>query len=42
MVYNTGRETFPNNLVSGLFNFAAAELFEITNPQIKEVPQVAF
>lgn len=40
--YNNKREQFPNNLVSGMFNFTAAELLEIEDPQMREAPQVSF
>lgn len=42
MVYNTKREVFPTNIIAGMFNFAAAELFEIENPAEKEAPKVQF
>ena len=42
MVYNTARETFPNNFVSGIFNFAAAELFQVDNAAERQAPQVKF
>jgi LemA protein len=42
MVYNTDREIFPNNIIAGMFNFAAAELFVIDKPEQKEAPQVKF
>lgn len=42
MAYNTKREVFPTNIVAGVFNFAAAELFQIENPGEKEVPKVSF
>ncbi len=40
--YNTQREIFPNSLVAGIFNFAPATLFEITDPGEREVPKVSF
>jgi len=40
--FNTQREIFPNSLIAGMFNFAAATLFEITDPGDREVPKVAF
>ncbi len=40
--YNTGRETFPTNIVASLFNFAAATLFEIEDTAQREAPKVAF
>lgn len=42
MVYNTARETFPTNIVAGLFNFLAAELFVIDKPAEREAPKVSF
>jgi LemA protein len=42
MNYNTARETFPNVLVANMFNFSAAQLFEITSEQEKEAPKVSF
>lgn len=40
--YNTGRETFPVNLVANMFNFVAAVLFEIEDAAQKEAPKVSF
>jgi len=40
--YNTARETFPSNIVAGVFAFREASLFEVTNPSEKEAPKVAF
>jgi LemA protein len=42
MIYNTSRETFPNNFISGMFNFAAAELFQVENASERQAPQVKF
>lgn len=42
MAYNTQREVFPSNLVSGAFSFGAAELFVIEAPAQREPPKVAF
>ncbi len=42
MTYNTKREVFPTNIVAGMFNFAAAELFKIEDPREREVPKVSF
>ena len=43
MHYNTYREQFPNNLVSGLFGpFRAAELLEIDDPQARQAVNVSF
>lgn len=42
MVYNTRRETFPTNIIAGMFNFGPAELFVVDNPAQKEAPKVSF
>lgn len=42
MTYNTARETFPNVIIAGMFNFGPAQLFEITNAQEREAPKVSF
>ncbi|MFT4690982.1 MAG: LemA family protein [Verrucomicrobiia bacterium] len=42
MVYNTQRESFPTNILAGMFNFKEAALFEITNQSEREAPQVKF
>ena len=42
MDYNTLRESFPNNLFAGWFNFVAAELLEIEDETKREAPEVSF
>ncbi|HET7512813.1 MAG TPA: LemA family protein [Chthoniobacterales bacterium] len=42
MAYNTRREVFPSNIIAGMFNFAAAELFVVEKPEEKEAPKVSF
>ena len=42
MSYNTDREVFPSNLIAGMFNFVAAELFVIDKPEEKVAPKVSF
>jgi len=42
MRYNTARETFPNVVFAGMFNFHEADLFEIEEPQQREAPKVSF
>jgi len=42
MTYNTDREVFPSNLIAGMFNFAAAELFVVDKPEQKDAPKVSF
>ncbi len=41
--YNNKREVFPNNIVAGMFNFAAAQLLEATeSPEERKAPKVQF
>jgi LemA protein len=42
MTYNTARETFPNNIIAGGFNFTEAQLFQMENAAEREAPQVKF
>lgn len=42
MTYNTTRETFPNNVVSGMFNFQEAQLFQIDREEEGQAPKVSF
>ena len=42
MHYNTSRETFPNVIFAGMFNFQAADLFEIEEAREREAPKVSF
>jgi LemA protein len=42
MAYNTYRERFPSNIISGMFRFTAAELFVIEKPEQREAPKVSF
>lgn len=42
MSYNTAREVFPSNIISGMFGFQAAQAFEITKAETREAPKVSF
>ncbi len=42
MLYNTLRESFPNNFFAGWFNFQPAELLEIEDEAKREAPKVTF
>jgi len=42
MDYNNRRETFPANLVAGMFGFQPAALFEVDEPEQREAPRVQF
>ncbi len=39
---NTLVESFPSNIIAGVFHFAKSPFFELTNVTEKEVPQVKF
>lgn len=41
MTYNTKRESIPSNVIAGMFNFGAKDLFEIPEGE-KVVPKVSF
>ncbi len=40
--YNTKTQSFPANVIAGMFNFAQREFFEITDPTERENVQVSF
>jgi LemA protein len=40
--FNNMRETFPTNIIAGMFNFAVAQSFEITNTAEREAVKVQF
>ena len=40
--YNNKREQFPNNVIGGMFNFAAGELLEIEDQAVREAPKISF
>ena len=40
--YNNNIETFPSNVVAGMFNFTREEPFEIQNSEEKNAPNVKF
>ena len=42
MNYNTTRESFPSNIVSGMFSFKEGTLFELKDEQQREVPKISF
>jgi LemA protein len=42
MFYNTQREVFPTVVIASMFNFQAANLFEIEQPGEREAPKVSF
>jgi LemA protein len=41
-MYNTAREVFPSNVISSMFNFSEASLFEVDSPGERVAPKVAF
>jgi LemA protein len=40
--YNIKVQSFPTNLIAGIFGFAIRELFEVTDPATREAPAVKF
>lgn len=42
MLYNTGREQFPQNIIAGIFQFQAATHYEIEEPEAKKPIKVSF
>lgn len=40
--YETARQSFPDAMVAGVFNFAKREYFEIEEPAAREAPKVSF
>ncbi|WP_236121822.1 LemA family protein [Cellulomonas palmilytica] len=39
---NTKIETFPTNVIAGMFHFERAEYFEVQDPQVRQAPTVQF
>lgn len=42
MNYNNKRETFPSNIIAGMFNFTAAVMFEVKDESEREAVKVEF
>jgi LemA protein len=42
LAYNNRREVFPTVVIAGMFNFAAATYFEVTDEGVKVAPKVSF
>jgi len=40
--YNTAVQSFPANVIAGMFNFKERDFFEIENPEQRAVPEVSF
>ena len=40
--FNTKQETFPTNLIAGMFGFKKAEFFEVKEEEVRAVPKVSF
>jgi LemA protein len=40
--YNNTVQMFPSNVVAGMSGFSLRDLFEVTDPQVREVPKVKF
>ena len=42
MTYDNKRETFPNNIIAGMFNFKEEPYWKIENSAERQAPQVSF
>ena len=42
MHFNNGREQFPSSIIAGMFNFAAAAMWEVESAEVKVAPKVDF
>lgn len=42
LTYNNRRETFPSNIVAGMFNFEPRTYFDDLTPEERQAPQVSF
>ena len=42
MHFNVQRESFPDSIIAGMFNFNEAQMFEIEDDKVREVPKVDF
>ena len=42
LTYNTAVQTFPNNIVAGVFHFKQSEFFEVEVSEQREAPKVSF
>ena len=42
MHFNVLRESFPDSIIANMFNFQAAQMFEVENEAVREVPKVDF
>lgn len=40
--YNTARQTFPSNMVAGMFGFTERDYFELEDQEMRQPPQVSF
>ena len=38
MHFNVLRESFPDSIIANMFNFQAAQMFEVENEAVREVP----
>ncbi len=42
MTYNTRTESFPANIIAGMFGFAREAFFELQDEAAREAPKVQF
>ena len=41
-IFNTACQTFPNNMIAGMFGFQSRDYFELEEPAAREAPKVKF
>jgi LemA protein len=42
MHFNVRRESFPDSIIANMFNFQEAQMFEVVDDSVREVPKVSF
>ena len=42
MQFNVQRESFPDSIIAGMFNFQEAQMFEVEDEKVRETPKVDF
>lgn len=42
MLFNTKTETFPSNIIAGMFGFSERDFFELADEEQREAPKVSF
>jgi LemA protein len=42
MHFNVQRESFPDSIIANMFSFQEAQMFEVKDDSVREVPKVSF